>query len=80
MQDFINTYIAGNGWLGAGIGIGLFLMGYFKGLARVNKIAPFIIDATIQDLINNGFVKSRKRLEDGEWKEELLRYDEEEEA
>jgi hypothetical protein len=78
MQDFVSTYIVGNGWVGVALGIAMFAMGYWRGLERVNKIAPFIIDATIADLIENGFVKTRKRLEDGEWKEEMLRHDEEE--
>jgi general stress protein CsbA len=79
MQDFMNTYIVGNGWVGVLIGIVLFVMGYYKGLARTASIIPIIVDSTIQGMVADGYARVRKVLnpETGEWEEELLRHDEE---
>jgi hypothetical protein len=66
-----------NGWIGVGIGLLIFLLGYMKGVGKARALAPHIIDSTIQNLIDNGFIKTRKTLKDGKWQEDILRYDEE---
>lgn len=73
MEYFTDT----SGWIAVGIGLSLYLLGYFKGVSKARDFAPFVIDATIQDLINNGFIKTRKTLKNGKWEEDILRYDEE---
>lgn len=77
MQDFINTYIIGNGWAGVFIGLSLFGMGYWRGASGKVKFSILVIDATIKDMIDNGYVKTRRKLVDGKWEEEILRHDEE---
>lgn len=66
-----------NGWIGVGIGLLIFLLGYMKGVKKARSLAPHIIDSTIQNLIDNGFIKTRKTLKNGKWEEDILRYDEE---
>jgi len=72
------TFLNGNGWVGVAIGITLFIMGYLKGKQKAAKLVPLIVDTTIENLIKDGFVKTRKVLnKDGMWEDELLKYDEE---
>lgn len=66
-----------SGWIAVGIGLLLFFMGYIKGVGKAREFAPHIIDSTIQSLIDNGFIKTRKTLKNGKWEEDILRYDEE---
>jgi hypothetical protein len=73
MEYFSNA----NGLIGVGIGILIFLLGYLKGVGKARIITPYIIDSTIQKLIDDGFIKTRKTLKNGKWEEDILRYDEE---
>jgi hypothetical protein len=66
-----------NGWIGVGLGLLIFYMGYIKGVSKARALAPHIIDSTIQNLIDNGFIKTRKTLKNGKWEEDILRHDEE---
>lgn len=76
MLDYLSNV---NGWIGVGIGLGLFLMGYWKGaIDTASKIVPATINATLQQMIDDGYVRVRKVLNDeGKWEEEMLRHDEE---
>ena len=66
-----------NGYIAVGIALAIFYLGYIKGKSTQRSLAPYIIDATIQNLIDNGFLKTRKVMKDGKWQEDILRFDEE---
>ena len=75
MDYFMNF----NGWVGVTIGLGLFLMGYWKGGAdTARRVIPATVAATIDQMVEDGYVRARKVLNsEGKWEEELLKYDEE---
>lgn len=76
MLDYLSNV---NGWVGVALGIGMFAMGYWKGSTDTAiKIIPATIDATLRQMIDEGYVRVRKVLNnEGKWEEELLRHDEE---
>lgn len=78
-MEAVQAFLYGNGWVGVAIGFVLFIMGYMKGVSKANALIPLVVDTTIENLVKDGFVRTRKVLnEDGKWEEELLKYDEEE--
>lgn len=76
MLDFLTDV---NGWIGVGVSIVIFGMGYWKGMVNTaNKLVPATVEATMDQMISDGYVKTRKVLnEEGKWEQELLKYDEE---
>lgn len=77
-MEAVQAFLYGNGWVGVAIGLVLFIMGYMKGVSKANALIPLVVDTTIENLVKDGFVRTRKVLnEDGKWEEELLKYDEE---
>lgn len=73
------SFLQGNGWVGVGLGLLMFAMGFLKGYSVRNGFVNAIIDATIKQLIADRMIKTRRTWnnETGEWEEELLQFDEE---
>lgn len=74
MEIFMNA----NGWIGVGIGCSMFIMGYLKGWKNsVTRASPMIVEATVNAMIADGYLRVRKVLNsEGMWEEELLKHDE----
>lgn len=66
-----------NGYIAVGIALAIFVLGYVKGRSNARLLFPYVIDSTIQKLINEGFLKTRKVFKNGKWEEDILRFDEE---
>lgn len=68
-----------DGWIGVGLGLVMFLLGYWKGVDNTMlRVVPEAIASTLETLVQDGYVKTRKSLdENGQWQEEIMRYDEE---
>ena len=79
MENIIAYFSETNGWLGAGLGIVLFAMGYWRGLNRGMGMFGAVITATIDDLSRQGYIRTCRNFnaETGEWEVDLLKYDEE---
>lgn len=75
MEIFMNA----NGWMGVGLGLLMFGMGYWKGVSNtVNRVIPATVEATVDQMIADGYIKFRKVLNDeGKWEKEILKHDEE---
>lgn len=73
------SFLQGNGWVGVGLGLLMFAMGFLKGSSVRNGFVNAIIDATIKQMIADRMIKTRRTWnnETGEWEEELLQFDEE---
>jgi hypothetical protein len=73
------SFLQGNGWVGVGLGLLMFAMGYIKGASVRDGFAQYIVAHTIQQMVADRLVRTRRTWNDetGEWEEELLRYDEE---
>lgn len=66
------------GFVGPLIGLILFLMGYYKGRhTTTDQFRRYVIDQTVQKLINDGYLKTKTILHDGKWQQDILKYDEE---
>jgi hypothetical protein len=76
MLDFLTDV---NGWIGVGLGLMMFGLGYWRGFGNAAiKLIPAMVDATLKQMIEDGYIKTRKVLNaEGKWEEELLRHDEE---
>jgi hypothetical protein len=66
-----------NGYIAVGIALAMFGLGYVKGRSNTRLLFPYVIDSTIQKLINEGFLKTRKVFKNGKWEEDILKFDEE---
>ena len=67
-----------DGWVGVLIGCSMFIMGYLKGSERIARAMPMVVEATVNKMIADGYVRVRKVLNsEGRWEEELLKHDEE---
>lgn len=79
MENIIAYFSNPNGWLGVALGLAMFAMGYWRGLNRGMSMFEAVINATIDDLSRQGYVRTRRNFnaETGEWEVDLLRYDEE---
>ena len=73
------SFLQGNGWVGVGLGLLMFAMGYLKGASVRDGFAQHIIAHTIKQMVADRLIKTRRTWNDetGEWEEELLQYDEE---
>jgi hypothetical protein len=67
------------GWIGVALGLIMFALGFFKGIAFAkDRLIDAVIASTIASMIKDGYVRSQKiyNAETGEWEEELLKLDE----
>ena len=73
------SFLQGNGWVGVGLGLLMFAMGYLKGASVRKGFVEAVIDVTIKQMIADRIIKTRRTWNDetGEWEEELLQFDEE---
>ena len=78
-MEILMSYVQGNGWLGVAIGIVIFIMGYMKGNAIRKSFMDEVMDATIKQMITDGYVKARIEMnpETGEMEQMIYKYDEE---
>lgn len=79
MENIIAYFSNPNGWLGVGLGLAMFAMGYWRGLARGMSMFEAVITGTIDDLSRQGYIRTRRifNAETGTWEVDLLKYDEE---
>ena len=73
------SFLQGNGWVGVALGLVMFGMGYIKGKSIRREFVGYVIDATIQRMVKDGFVKTSMLPDEetGEMTQHILRYDEE---
>jgi hypothetical protein len=78
-MEILMSYVQGNGWLGVAIGIVIFIMGYMKGNAIRQSFMDEVMDATIKQMIADGYVKARMEVnpETGKMEQMLYKHDEE---
>lgn len=77
-MDILMSYVQGNGWLGVVIGIVIFCMGYMKGNMVRGSYLDEVMDVTIKQMIEDGYVKARMEMnpETGEMEQMLYKHDE----
>lgn len=77
-MDF-SWIFSSTGWIGVGLGLIMFALGFFKGIDFAKqRLIDVVIANTIASMIKDGYVRSQKvyNAETGAWEEELLKLDE----
>ena len=74
------SFLQGNGWVGVACGLILFALGWYKGTESAKNMVLFSIEHMLDDLIKQGYIRSRRVFneETGKWDVDIMKLDEEE--
>jgi hypothetical protein len=76
MKIVMLDLVTNQGTLAVVFGVVLFAMGYWKG--KRSYPHDLVVSTVLEQLIDGGFIKTKKVLVDGKWETEILTVDQEE--